>query len=509
MAAQTAIFKLVLRLPEGKRLHFDANSHDTISGVKKKIVMKLSGVVFEDEALRRTVELYTYGNGLHCTIDGVRWDAGEGEDTGQIGKVEMDGRLLRLGGKEHGGVTIPKLSKAAHQKLMSRIRDTLEAGRVAHNVPPPMSLHRDKERREQKPAAGSPGSRTELTLLSGEKAAKFAHDAYVHTVRCSGNCGSVCFPGGQPTQSWGALVRGAAARGDMPELKRLIASGAPLEDGSDATGMTPLHHAARYGHAAAVKLLLEAGCYALSLDSENRTPHDYAARQQDRQVIDLLARYAHPTGSTFSGVCKGKTSPGVFADAAEAQNYPRWVLKDLRQARPGEMTDLSSQPWAPGIPVTVLQDVDKVESLCRSSWAGWGARKSEFVGQRGTVMKVRTSEKLVLLEVLFDTNDRYWFPGQALVSPFGKGEERDVIAGTVTQQSAEAETKWRLVFSGKDLEDWETLWQTGVADGDTVHLLKASGGYSMWGAASVSLDGSPSRPPRDAVSLPTGLMVYQ
>lgn len=50
----------------------------------------------------------------------------------------------------------------------------------------------------------------------------------------------------------------AAADGDLPEVQRLAASGAPLE-AFDSQNCTPLHHAAAQGHCAVALWLLEHG----------------------------------------------------------------------------------------------------------------------------------------------------------------------------------------------------------------------------------------------------------
>jgi ankyrin repeat protein len=50
----------------------------------------------------------------------------------------------------------------------------------------------------------------------------------------------------------------AAADGDLPEVQRLVASGAAL-DAFDGENCTPLHHAAAQGHCAVALWLLENG----------------------------------------------------------------------------------------------------------------------------------------------------------------------------------------------------------------------------------------------------------
>jgi ankyrin repeat protein len=55
---------------------------------------------------------------------------------------------------------------------------------------------------------------------------------------------------------------------------------------------SPLHEAARAGHADIVRLLLEAGADPLKLDGDSQTPHSLAAAGGHASVLELLEREA-------------------------------------------------------------------------------------------------------------------------------------------------------------------------------------------------------------------------
>eukprot|EP01059_Diplonema_ambulator_P022502 TRINITY_DN37803_c0_g1_i1.p1 TRINITY_DN37803_c0_g1~~TRINITY_DN37803_c0_g1_i1.p1 ORF type:complete len:208 (+),score=68.23 TRINITY_DN37803_c0_g1_i1:92-625(+) len=169
------------------------------------------------------------------------------------------------------------------------------------------------------------------------------------------------------------------------------------------------------------------------------------------------------------------------------------------------MTDLTSQPWVVGMTVQVSPERDAVERLCRSSWSGWSRKKEKAVGQRGVVLTIRKPDEDSvhgsLLELSFDDGERFWFPSKALVSPFGRGEEKTVYAATNDQRTPESSLRWRVIFAGRELKDHEVLWETGVGNTDTLQLLRGDGGYEPWGA--IKQKASPSRPPRDSTELPT------
>lgn len=87
-----------------------------------------------------------------------------------------------------------------------------------------------------------------------------------------------------------AMLR-AAKRGDMNEVRRLLAQDGSLVTTRDADGSTPLHCAAWKGHADIARLLIEAGA---NLNDENEndhwgtTPLHAAAHGNRRAVAQVL-----------------------------------------------------------------------------------------------------------------------------------------------------------------------------------------------------------------------------
>ena len=67
------------------------------------------------------------------------------------------------------------------------------------------------------------------------------------------------------------LLMKAADRGNVAEVQRLLAAGAPV-NAKDNDGETALMMAADDGHAAVVKLLLEAGAAVNDADEDGETP---------------------------------------------------------------------------------------------------------------------------------------------------------------------------------------------------------------------------------------------
>jgi glutaminase len=79
----------------------------------------------------------------------------------------------------------------------------------------------------------------------------------------------------------------AAARGDVSELRRLVARGADASR-ADYDGRTPLHLAASEGQAEVVRVLLSLGCERNVVDRWGNTPLDDAIREKRDGIIALL-----------------------------------------------------------------------------------------------------------------------------------------------------------------------------------------------------------------------------
>ena len=517
--SQTAALQLGLKVPDGRLLMFEVWSHDNIRAVKEKIAMKLRGVTFLDDTCKRTVELFTYGNGLMCTVDGVYWGQRTHDGVERIFRVEVEGRLIRFGGKGLGGVTMPRLAtKEDQRKLLARVRDVLEDARATHNLPPPVSLAGTNSLVQYTSSVQEADKGRDVLLLNGVIASRYSdngYTGYVHVKTCSGKCGGRCYPAGQGSKSWPSLMRGAAARGDAREVRRLLSAGTDPEATSSDAGMSALHFAARHGHREVVELLLAAGAYARLPNKAGHSPVDLARQHKHPSIVRLLEERGNPLGQSFPGQGRHRLAPGVSGSDADAAEWPTWLRRDLNKAHPKEMTDLESVPWAEGIEVQVRHGA-QVEEWCREAKAGWSRPKQALLGKTAVITKVRRqplgerSRHGVLLELLFDqkTNERYWFPSRAVSSDdpavrTANEEEEAIRQAKATARGATADniTKWRVVFNGVMVRDADIVWETGIGDGDTVHLVKDNHGYlGMTGEnprqTGVSGAAQPSRPAR-------------
>jgi ankyrin repeat protein len=81
----------------------------------------------------------------------------------------------------------------------------------------------------------------------------------------------------------------AAERGDLEEVRRLLATGAPV-DAFDDLSLTPLHYAVRRGHLEVAKALLDAGANVNAADEAKagNTPLADVARDCSLEVARFL-----------------------------------------------------------------------------------------------------------------------------------------------------------------------------------------------------------------------------
>ncbi|KAG2484919.1 hypothetical protein HYH03_016305 [Edaphochlamys debaryana] len=99
-----------------------------------------------------------------------------------------------------------------------------------------------------------------------------------------------------------ATLHAAAARGDVAELRRLLAAGADV-DARDQAGATPLYSAAAHGHTLALRTLLAAGAKKDAADAlTGATPIHAAAKGGHTEAIQaLLAAGVNKEAATDTG----------------------------------------------------------------------------------------------------------------------------------------------------------------------------------------------------------------
>ena len=86
----------------------------------------------------------------------------------------------------------------------------------------------------------------------------------------------------------------AASRGQLSSVRLLLAKGVDINSPKHNRGLTPLHVAARFGHAEIARALVDAGASLNARDSKGRTPAHLAARRGHAE----LARELEPPSAT-------------------------------------------------------------------------------------------------------------------------------------------------------------------------------------------------------------------
>ena len=81
----------------------------------------------------------------------------------------------------------------------------------------------------------------------------------------------------------------SAYRGEMPQLDELLRADPALVSKPGPRGATALHVAARYGHPAAVALLLRYGADPLAKDEKGNTPIDKARQMRQHEAFAMLS----------------------------------------------------------------------------------------------------------------------------------------------------------------------------------------------------------------------------
>jgi hypothetical protein len=108
-------------------------------------------------------------------------------------------------------------------------------------------------------------------------------------------------------------VVAAAQAGDVASLREWLADERCVIDACSAEGATALHIAARHGHAHVIRLLIEAGADALSVDPDLRTAlHLVASAGHGMCVKALLDAGSDPEGRDAEG-----NTPMSLAEAGQ------------------------------------------------------------------------------------------------------------------------------------------------------------------------------------------------
>jgi ankyrin repeat protein len=87
--------------------------------------------------------------------------------------------------------------------------------------------------------------------------------------------------------TWPGLVD-AINRGDVDDVKKLLAKGAPVNEKDEHLGRTPLIMASMTGHTEIVKMLLERGADPNGTDMEGWTAIRYAHAYGHDEIVELL-----------------------------------------------------------------------------------------------------------------------------------------------------------------------------------------------------------------------------
>ncbi|KAK7828670.1 protein arginine n-methyltransferase 2 [Quercus suber] len=106
----------------------------------------------------------------------------------------------------------------------------------------------------------------------------------------------------------------AARSGDLDNLRALIDSGADVSY-FDGEGLTPLMHAAKHGHAAVVKTLLDAGAPWNALSPSNFSAGDFAMEASNQEAYDTLVNAGIQAELVLGTIARRKNENGDFDGA--------------------------------------------------------------------------------------------------------------------------------------------------------------------------------------------------
>ncbi|HET6631816.1 MAG TPA: ankyrin repeat domain-containing protein [Rhodanobacteraceae bacterium] len=125
----------------------------------------------------------------------------------------------------------------------------------------------------------------------------------------------------------GGLARALAGLGGAAEgaaLVPLLLDGGGDPFGADATGMTPLHHAAAGGLGVTLALLLERGCDPNVRDREGQTPLHLALRHDPGIALPMLRNLLRHGADPEAAAANGETPLGL-ALARDEQALAQWL----------------------------------------------------------------------------------------------------------------------------------------------------------------------------------------
>nr|XP_023912318.1 protein arginine N-methyltransferase 2 [Quercus suber]POF10551.1 protein arginine n-methyltransferase 2 [Quercus suber] len=106
----------------------------------------------------------------------------------------------------------------------------------------------------------------------------------------------------------------AARSGDLDNLRALIDSGADVSY-FDGEGLTPLMHAAKHGHAAVVKTLLDAGAPWNALSPSNFSAGDFAMEASNQEAYDTLVNAGIQAELVLGTIARRTNENGDFDGA--------------------------------------------------------------------------------------------------------------------------------------------------------------------------------------------------